>query len=173
MIHLLTDVNNLLGQTGLYERGVDLLQQGKLIECTRALEAEVQQHADNSDAWLVLGLAHAENDEDLKAIIALNRAVEADDDSLDALLALGVSHTNELEQSSALLRLRTWITRHPEYRSQPSTLNPQPSTLNPQPSTLNPQPSTLNPQPSTLNPSRGSPDTPSTGGVRCLALALG
>ncbi|KAJ1468182.1 hypothetical protein T484DRAFT_1856216 [Baffinella frigidus] len=88
-----------------------------------ALEAEVQQDPDNSDAWLTLGLAHAENDEDGKAIVALNRAVQADatwsdaadPTSLDALLALGVSHTNELEQATALTHLRTWITKHPEY----------------------------------------------------------
>ena len=36
----------------------------------------MQENPDNSDAWLALGLAHADNDEDVKAIIALNRAVE-------------------------------------------------------------------------------------------------
>ena len=109
--------NPFLGQPDVYRTGVDLLQRGKVMEATRALEAAVQQAADNSDAWLALGLAHAENDEDVKAIIALNRAVESDTESLDALLALGVSHTNELEQSNALVRLRTWITKHPEYRA--------------------------------------------------------
>ena len=74
--------NPYLGQQDLFRTGVDLLQRGSLVESTRALEAEVQQNPDNSDAWLTLGLAHAENDEDIKAIIALNRAVQADPDSL-------------------------------------------------------------------------------------------
>jgi len=107
--------NPYLGQQELFRTGVELMRQGQVVEATQALEAEVQENPDNSDAWLALGLAHADNDEDVKAIIALNRAVEADPDNLDALLALGVSHTNELEQSSALTRLRNWITQHPEY----------------------------------------------------------
>ena len=74
--------NPYVGQQDLFRTGVDLLQRGSLVESTRALEAEVQQNPDNSDAWLTLGLAHAENDEDIKAIIALNRAVQADPDSL-------------------------------------------------------------------------------------------
>ena len=107
--------NSFLAREGNFRAGVDLLQAGKVSEAVLALEAAVQQEPESSDAWLTLGLAHAENDEDVKAIVALNRAVEADPTSLDALLALGVSHTNELEQANALTHLRTWITKHPEY----------------------------------------------------------
>lgn len=113
--YVFSDSNPFLGQDGCFATGVELLQRGQVAESVRALEAEVQQHPDNSDAWLTLGLAHAEQDEDIKAIVALNRAVQADPNNLDALLALGVSHTNELEQVHALTHLRTWITRHPEY----------------------------------------------------------
>ncbi|EKX40019.1 hypothetical protein GUITHDRAFT_114013 [Guillardia theta CCMP2712] len=110
-----TPHNPFLGRPDCFRSGVEMLQRGELVESVQALEAEVQEHPDNCDAWLTLGLAHAENDEDVKAIIALNRAVQADPDNLDALLALGVSHTNELEQVNALTHLRSWITRHPEY----------------------------------------------------------
>ena len=114
--YVFADANAYMSRPNPFQTGIDLLAKGNVKESILAFEAEVQKNSDNSDAWLSLGLAHAENDEDIKAIIALNRAVNCDPENLDALLALGVSHTNELEQSHALRHLRDWITRHPQHR---------------------------------------------------------
>jgi hypothetical protein len=42
------------------------LQAGVLSEAALALEAEVQAHPDNADAWRLLGTVHAENDDDVR-----------------------------------------------------------------------------------------------------------
>ena len=54
----------------------------------------------------MLGSAHAEHDEDRKAIMCLERAVAEDPYHLEALLALGVSYVNELDSAKALRSLR-------------------------------------------------------------------
>ena len=63
--------------------------------------------------------------------------------------------TSKLSQLTSIVNPKPsnqTLTRIPQSKHYPSTLNPRPSTLKPQPSALNLQPSTLNPQPSTLNP---------------------
>ncbi|KAE8909383.1 hypothetical protein PF005_g18566 [Phytophthora fragariae] len=98
-----------------FQRGVEFFQSGHLDDAILAFEAEVQQHADNSEAWRMLGECHAENDEDKSAIICLERAVEEDPYNLSALLALGVSNVNELNPQGALKTLKAWVQHNPKF----------------------------------------------------------
>ena len=93
---------------------------GDVPQAILALEAEVQKHPDNSEAWRLLGQLHAENDDDGKAIAALLRCYEIDPYNLDSLLALGVSCTNELEEQKALEHLKSWLQNNPEYMGIPA-----------------------------------------------------
>nr|GMC50343.1 peroxisome biogenesis protein 5 [Ipomoea batatas] len=77
----------------------------------------LKQNPENAEGWRLLGIAHAENDDDQQAIAAMMRAHEADPTNLEVLLALGVSHTNELEQAAALKYLYSWLRHHPKYGS--------------------------------------------------------
>lgn len=113
--YIMTENNPFLTDIDSFQKGKDLFRKGVLTEAVLALEAECQRNPGNSEAWRLLGTVQAENDDDVQAIAALNRAVAADPEDLDALLSLGVSHTNELEQSEALGYLREWIMRHPTY----------------------------------------------------------
>lgn len=63
----------------------------------------------------MLGVCHAENDEDRKAIVCLQKAVEQDPYNLDALLALGVSYVNELDHENALKTLQSWVQHNPKF----------------------------------------------------------
>jgi peroxin-5 len=47
-----------------FAKGKALFQSGLLSEAVMALEAEVQRHPDNVEAWRLLGTVHAENDDD-------------------------------------------------------------------------------------------------------------
>ncbi len=107
--------NPYLGQSGLLERGRAMFERGQLSEAILALEAFVQAEPQHSVAWQTLGQAHADADDDRRAIACLRRAVAADASNLDALLALGVSYTNELDESRALDHLRRWIDLHPSF----------------------------------------------------------
>jgi peroxin-5 len=71
---------------------------------------------DHAEAWRMLGVCHAENDEDKKAIVCLRRAVEADPYNVDAQLALGTSYVNELDSVRALEALRSWVTHNPLFQ---------------------------------------------------------
>lgn len=75
--YIFSDANAYMSRANPFQSGVDLLAQGNVRESVMAFEAEIQKNPENSDAWLSLGLAHAENDEDIKAIIALNRCSAA------------------------------------------------------------------------------------------------
>jgi peroxin-5 len=113
--YIMAENNPFLTDVDSFQKGKDLFRRGVLTEAVLALEAECQRNPGNSEAWRLLGTVQAENDDDVQAIAALNRAVAADPEDLDALLSLGVSHTNELEQSEALGYLREWIMRHPTH----------------------------------------------------------
>uniref|UniRef100_A0A7S3A5H3 Peroxin-5 n=3 Tax=Rhodosorus marinus TaxID=101924 RepID=A0A7S3A5H3_9RHOD len=108
-----------------------LLEEGKMVEASLALEAVVQNEPENSRGWYLLGEAQAECDDDVKAIAALKRCLQigqTGESHRDALLSLGVSYANELNQSRALDYLKQWLDLHPDYqRFQPSIPASDPS----------------------------------------------
>ncbi|KAI5674604.1 hypothetical protein M9H77_14968 [Catharanthus roseus] len=114
-VYVFSDLNPYVGHPNPLKEGQDLFRKGLLSEAVLALEAEVLKNPDNAEGWRLLGIAHAENDDDHQAIAAMMRAQEADPTNLEVLLALGVSHTNELEQAAALKYLYSWLRHHPKY----------------------------------------------------------
>jgi len=107
--------NPYVGQSGLLEKGVAAFEAGELADAILALQALVQAEPEHSTGWQTLGRAHADSDDDTRAIACLRRAVASDAHNLDALLALGVSYTNELDQTRALHHLQHWLESHPEF----------------------------------------------------------
>lgn len=105
--------NPFLLDTNSFEKGRDLFRRGLLSEAVFAIEAECQRHPGNTEAWKLLGTVQAENDDDIQAINALNKALACDSNNLEVLLSLGVSYTNELDQKRALEYLRQWLGKHP------------------------------------------------------------
>ncbi|XP_019185113.1 PREDICTED: peroxisome biogenesis protein 5 [Ipomoea nil] len=116
-IYEFSDLNPYVGHPNPLKEGQELFRKGLLSEAVLALEAEVLKNPENAEGWRLLGIAHAENDDDQQAIAAMMRAHEADSTNLEVLLALGVSHTNELEQAAALKYLYSWLRHHPKYGS--------------------------------------------------------
>ncbi|KAJ6724048.1 PEROXISOMAL TARGETING SIGNAL 1 RECEPTOR PEX5 [Salix viminalis] len=114
-VYVFSDMNPYVGHPNPLKEGQELFRKGLLSESVLALEAEVLKNPDNAEGWRLLGIAHAENDDDQQAIAAMMRAHEADPRNLEVLLALGVSHTNELEQAAALKYLYGWLRHHPKY----------------------------------------------------------
>eukprot|EP01042_Synura_sphagnicola_P001669 gene1669-1954_t len=109
------DNNPLLQESGVYERGVLLYREGRILEAVQAFEAALQQDSEHSAAWFMLGTCHAENDEDRRAITCQLRARETDAYNLDALLSLGTSYVNEMNSLGALDALRAWVKHNPKF----------------------------------------------------------
>lgn len=114
-VYEFSDMNPYVGHPNPLKEGQELFRKGLLSEAVLALEAEVLKNSDNAEGWRLLGIAHAENDDDQQAIAAMMRAQEVDPTNLEVLLALGVSHTNELEQAAALKYLYSWLRHHSKY----------------------------------------------------------
>lgn len=114
-VYVFSDMNPYVGHPNPLREGQELFRKGLLSEAVLALEAEVLKNPDNAEGWRLLGIAHAENDDDQQAIASMMRAQEVDPTNLEVLLALGVSHTNELEQQAALKYLYRWLSHHPKY----------------------------------------------------------
>eukprot|EP00741_Cyanophora_paradoxa_P005583 tig00000912_g5412.t1 len=98
-----------------FDEGTRHYREGNLGEAILALEAAVQMDQSNIAAWRLLGAAHTERDEDVKALGALRRAVDIDPKDLDSLLALGVCYTNELETDKAVYYLKRWVQENATY----------------------------------------------------------
>ena len=96
-------------------KGRELFRAGVLAEAVLALEAAASRADAAGDgagagaAWVLLGSAHAENDDDRQAIAALARAEASHPGDPAVLLSLGVSHTNELDRGRALAYLTSWL----------------------------------------------------------------
>lgn len=114
-VYVFSDMNPYVGHPNPLKEGQELFRRGLLSEAVLALEAEVLKNPDNAEGWRLLGITHAENDDDQQAIASMMRAQEADPTNLEVLLALGVSYTNELEQPEALRYLYRWLQNHPKY----------------------------------------------------------
>eukprot|EP01119_Soliformovum_irregulare_P014123 TRINITY_DN3837_c0_g1_i1.p1 TRINITY_DN3837_c0_g1~~TRINITY_DN3837_c0_g1_i1.p1 ORF type:complete len:593 (-),score=151.28 TRINITY_DN3837_c0_g1_i1:54-1583(-) len=111
-----TDGNPYAALDDPLEKGLELFQEGRLEQAILAFEAELARNPTSATGWQHLGLAHAENDKDGKAITCLQKAAEYDPQNADIKMALAVSYTNELNRELALDTLRTWIEEHPQYK---------------------------------------------------------
>ncbi|BBN18341.1 peroxin-5 [Marchantia polymorpha subsp. ruderalis] len=114
-VYVFADQNPYVGHPNPLKEGQELFRRGLLSEAVLALEAELLKNPENSEGWRLLGITHAENDDDKQAIASMVRARDADPTNLEVLLALGVGHTNELEQAEALRYLGGWLQNHPQY----------------------------------------------------------
>ncbi len=110
---------------------VDLLQVAKdflgkndTFNARSALEAEINKNPDNSEAWLILGKIHTENDRDDLAMQCFLKAIDADPFNGEALLALGISCTNEFDEFDAMVYIADWIKLHPVYNKFFDKSNP-------------------------------------------------
>tara|TARA_B100001540_G_scaffold156644_1_gene138753 strand:- start:122 stop:2407 length:2286 start_codon:yes stop_codon:yes gene_type:complete len=101
------------GNVNALQIGKGLAKTGVLSEATLALEAAVKQpEAQQSsimEAWRLLGEAHAENDDDVRAIAAMREAHRLDPLDAQVALQLAVSHTNELEKTEAIQHAISWL----------------------------------------------------------------
>ncbi|KAI5077377.1 hypothetical protein GOP47_0007201 [Adiantum capillus-veneris] len=113
--YMFADQNPYMGHANPLKEGQELFRRGLLSEAVLALEAEVMKNPDNAEGWRLLGITHAENDDDKQSIASMVRARDAEPTNIEVLLSLGVSHTNELEQREALKYLRSWLQHHPRY----------------------------------------------------------
>ena len=101
----------------MFEKAMESYHSGRIQEAVLRFEAIVQHESgrESDESWRMLGMCHAENDEDRKAITCLNRALDCDPYNLEALLALGTSYVNELDSARALETLRTWVAHNPHF----------------------------------------------------------
>ena len=100
-----------------FDEGMRLYQAGQLILAIQAFEAVIHQSPDHSEAWRMLGICHAESENDRLAILCLQNSIHYDPYNTAALLQLSVSYVNELNSQQALYTLRAWIRHHPRFHS--------------------------------------------------------
>lgn len=63
-VYVFSDMNPYLGHPNPLQEGKDLFYNGLLSEAVLALEAEVLRNLDYAEGWRLLGITHAENDDD-------------------------------------------------------------------------------------------------------------
>jgi peroxin-5 len=114
--YIFEKTNEFLSHPDPYQAGLDLLRdQGSLSLAALAFEAAVQRDEHNSDAWMRLGKIQAENEKEIPAIAALQRAVQENPRNVEALINLAVSYTNEGQTNEAFATMERWFkTKHPE-----------------------------------------------------------
>ncbi|KAG8487433.1 hypothetical protein CXB51_020891 [Gossypium anomalum] len=90
-VYVFSDMNPYVGHQNPLKEGQELFRKGLLSEAVLALEAEVMKNPENAEGWRLLGITHAENDDDQQAIAAMMRAQEADPTNLEVLMKLKIS----------------------------------------------------------------------------------
>ena len=102
------------GADALYERGVSMYREGELKGAVESFESCVRLDPSHSRAWLHLGYAHQELDNDAEAIACLERAAREDAYDGEVMRALAVSYVNEMEGGMAEAAVRGWMATVPE-----------------------------------------------------------
>ncbi|TYH98499.1 hypothetical protein ES332_A11G000700v1 [Gossypium tomentosum] len=84
-------MNPYAGHQNPLKEGQELLRKGLLSEAVLALEAEVMKNPENAEGCRLLGITHAEDDDDQQAIAAMMRAREFNPTNLEVLMKLKIS----------------------------------------------------------------------------------
>lgn len=63
-VYVFSDMNPYVGHPNPLKEGQEMFRKGLLSEAVLALEAEVLKNPENAEGWRLLGIAHAENDDD-------------------------------------------------------------------------------------------------------------
>jgi len=71
-VYVFSDMNPYVGHPNPLKEGQELFRKGLLSEAVLALEAEVLKNPDNAEGWRLLGIAHAENDDDQQVMRLLD-----------------------------------------------------------------------------------------------------
>ncbi|KAE8713745.1 Peroxisome bioproteinsis protein 5 [Hibiscus syriacus] len=67
--YVFSDMNPYVGHPNPLKEGQELFRKGLLSEAVLALEAEVMKNPENAEGWRLLGITHAENDDDQQVIL--------------------------------------------------------------------------------------------------------
>ncbi|KAJ3204244.1 Peroxisomal membrane signal receptor PTS1 [Entophlyctis luteolus] len=94
----------------------DISQHQSVAESVLALEAAIQIDPQDATTWKNLGLRQQENENEIAAIAAFQRAASLDPQLLDSWIGLAVSYTNESMYSEAYKALESWVSNNPKYK---------------------------------------------------------
>ncbi|RVE61346.1 hypothetical protein OJAV_G00169700 [Oryzias javanicus] len=100
----------------VFTEGQEKAREGDLNTAVLLLEAAILQDPQDAEAWQLLGMTQAENENEQAAIVSLQRCLELRPNNLPALMALAASFTNTGMQREACDALRRWINHNPRYR---------------------------------------------------------
>lgn len=113
----------------LMKEGINRLAKGEVAASILLFEAALKIRDDVANAWRMLGVAQAKNENDLQSIAAMKRCLALDPDNLDALMHLGISYTNESNVPMACYALYEYLLKHPKHGAKVAETPFKPNTI--------------------------------------------
>ncbi|KAJ3595787.1 hypothetical protein NHX12_005090, partial [Muraenolepis orangiensis] len=99
-----------------FTEGQERAREGDLSTAVLLLEAAILQDPQDAEAWQVLGLTQAENENEAAAMASLQRCLDLHPNNLCALMGLAVGFTNTGLPRDACHALLSWLCHNPRYK---------------------------------------------------------
>lgn len=109
------EVNRYEGGVGLQEAAEEMLKKAEFNEAILMMEADLKQHPENAEEWMVLGKVYSEMDRDDQALRCFRSGLESDPYNTELLFNAGISSISQFDDISLTTHFSRWLAYNINY----------------------------------------------------------
>lgn len=109
------EVNIYEGGEGLQNSAEEMLKNSEFNEAILMMEADLKQHPENAEEWMILGKVYSEMDRDDQALKCFQSGLESDPYNTELLFNAGISSVSQFDDNALSTYFSRWLTYNINY----------------------------------------------------------